>query len=48
MELYLAKIDFNGDIDFKLVKANSKKEAEEKVRKIYYGFVSVEISDIIE
>lgn len=33
---------------FRLVKANSKTEAEEKVRKIYYGVISVDISDIIE
>lgn len=31
MELYLAKIDFNGDIGFRLVKANSKKRKSTKI-----------------
>lgn len=48
MNLYLAKINYNGELDFRLVKANNKMEAEDKIRNLYYNYVHIEITDIIE
>lgn len=48
MNLYLAKINYHGDLDFRLVKAENKTEAKDKVKNLYYDYVDVEITDIIE
>ena len=46
MNLYLAKIDFQGDINFRLVKADTKKQAEDKIRELYDGYVYVKITEL--
>ena len=48
MNLYLAKIIYCGDAEYKLVKADDKNSAKEKVLELYYGSPFIEILYIIE
>jgi hypothetical protein len=47
MNTYLARIVFQGELDFSLVKASNRQEAKAKVESYYYGYVKVEIKETI-
>lgn len=47
MNLYLAKIIFQGNLDFTLVKADDKIQAKKIVESYYYGYVNVTIKDTL-